>query len=446
MTIRQLNIRQLDSFRQQQGGTIQDSTSRQLEKVLAEMASSFTICAPRIREVSERTYWAFSDCLVHSFANLSSGPHAYDLIKTLVAEEISDSENATTIQALRSLLEIGQAPTVRVINLERRADRLRTFMAQAQSERLLVFKAVVKLVKGDCAFWGEFAYDGQGRALEVEQRLSKECGRQLTTMVDLKWRPGDLKAFDRDAREDEKLVPMSPSERACALSHIASWEGVRRSLSVDMDLACSNLLPYPNHLLRLFRISGFASGKALLSKNKNMPPTPVCIVLEDDAILVDRFVDRLQDLLEELPRDFHFCSIGYSRPKTAPVVKYSSQVGIPTCTWYLTGYILSLAGAHYLLDNLPVQGPVDSWIGLKMCANWDNIYGQTIGVGVHSRPTAESPARKDLAQILKFRAFCALIPLCHQKILAVSAQDSESGVAARSWRQRDTDITYSGHL
>ena len=45
-----------------------------------------------------------------------------------------------------------------------------------------------------------------------------------------------------------------------------------------------------------------------------MPPAPVCIILEDDAILVDRFVDRLESLLEEMPHDFHFCLLGYSRP------------------------------------------------------------------------------------------------------------------------------------
>ena len=190
-------------------------------------------------------------------------------------------------------------------------------------------------------------------------------------------------------------------------------------------------------------MSGFARGPPLLHANENMPPSPVYVVFEDDAIFVDRFVDRLFSVLEELPRDFHFCSLGYGRPKTAPMVKYSMHVGIPTCLWYLTGYILSKDGADYLLSNLPVRGPVDSWIGFHhICANWDNAFGQVVGVGVHSKPTTDSPSRKDLAQILKFRAYAAMVPLCSQKVL--SAPSTMLAGNQRKWRQRDTDITFSG--
>jgi GR25 family glycosyltransferase involved in LPS biosynthesis len=107
----------------------------------------------------------------------------------------------------------------------------------------------------------------------------------------------------------------------------------------------------------MLKISGFARGEALLAANKDNNPSPCCVVLEDDACLCDRFSERLDALLEELPRDFHFCSIGYSRPQRAPIVEYSSQLGIPSCLWYLTGYIISLEGANYLLESLPVVGP-----------------------------------------------------------------------------------------
>jgi len=169
-----------------------------------------------------------------------------------------------------------------------------------------------------------------------------------------------------------------------------------------------------------------------------MPPKPVCVVLEDDAILADRFVERLDLILAELPRDFHFCSLGYGRPNTAPLVKFSSQLVIPTFTWYLTGYILSLEGAKHLIGSLPVCGPIDTWIGLKMVANWDNIFGTQVGVGISTNVTAEAPSKKDLATIMKFRAFAAAEPLCSQKI------GIPVGFAGSKWRQRDTDITYSG--
>jgi GR25 family glycosyltransferase involved in LPS biosynthesis len=190
-------------------------------------------------------------------------------------------------------------------------------------------------------------------------------------------------------------------------------------------------------------LNGFASGPALFPENEDMDPSPVYIILEDDAVLVDRFTDRLKSLLAELPRDFHFCSLGYSRPKTAPLLPLSSQVGIPTAIWYLTGYILSLEGARYLLNQLPVRGPVDSWIGLTMFANWDNALGHAMGVGVHSKSlnNGDVISRKDLRTALRFRAFAATVPLCSQKVGIANGQSARK---SRSWRQRDTDITFSG--
>lgn len=117
---------------------------------------------------------------------------------------------------------------------------------------------------------------------------------------------------------------------------------------------------YQQKLTRMLKISGFARGEALLFRNEDSDPTPCCVILEDDAVLCNRFAERLEAVLEELPRDFHFCSIGYSRPQRAPIVEYSSQLGIPSCLWYLTGYIISLDGAKNLLESLPVAGPGES--------------------------------------------------------------------------------------
>mmetsp|Transcript_2543 Transcript_2543/g.6354 ORF Transcript_2543/g.6354 Transcript_2543/m.6354 type:complete len:221 (+) Transcript_2543:995-1657(+) len=198
---------------------------------------------------------------------------------------------------------------------------------------------------------------------------------------------------------------------------------------------------YQKKLLRTFQISGFARGPALLPANDDcMDPVPVCVILEDDAVLVDRFAERLASLLEELPRDFHMCSLGYSRPRAAPMAEYSAQLGIPSCLWYLTGYVLSLEGARHLIKSLPVTGPVDSWIGLKMCGNWDNKFGDLMGVGKYTKAKAKLPSRKDLAKIMKFRAFAALVPLCAQKV----GTSTTPALTRGGWRDKDTDITYSG--
>lgn len=362
-----------------------------------------------------------------------------------------------TLQAIR---RHSSAPVVRVINLERRKDRMRSFMVQALHERLLVVKAVTEISMISAATcdqtfncngyeFGGSAVDGRGRLVEATARLVQTFGSMeiVNKFVESHWRPNDLKPFDVDApNNDALMVRISPSERACALSHILSWKGVLRSLqSATIDSSLET------HMLRLYKISGYAQGPALLKQNRDMPPTPVCIILEDDAILVDRFTDRLDEMLLELPRDFHFCSLGYSRPKSAPIVPYSDHIGIPSMLWYLTGYCLSAAGAQYLLDALPVVGPVDSWIGLKMTNNWDNTFGTRLGVGIHAKPQSEMPSNHDyLGQIMKFHAYCARRPLCSQKVRVTTTALTSGTIVAptehgrRQWRQRDTDIEYSG--
>lgn len=386
-----------------------------------------------------------------------------NLIQTTMVHTTSRTVGVRNLisKTISSFIDAGEVPTVRVINLKRRPDRALDFMSCAvHKEQLIVIKGPSRMrskslnsktnrnktkainsslnLEGDDKHnFGDYAFDGQCSREELEdqlrQRLENGNSGTLTDFVADKWRPSELKAFDRVARGDFELVHTSMTEKACTLSHIASWMGVESTLSFEIDtvgrINAGGHEWYQNKLLRMFSISGFARGSALLHENEDMDPVPVCVILEDDAILVDRFAERLASLLEELPRDFHFCSLGYSRPKAAPIIEYSSQLGIPSCLWYLTGYILSYEGAKHLIESLPVAGPVDSWIGLKMCANWDNTYGDMMGVGKYTTAKTSLPPRKDLAKIVKFHAFAALVPLCAQK---------------GGWRDKDTDITYSG--
>lgn len=213
------------------------------------------------------------------------------------------------------------------------------------------------------------------------------------------------------------------------------------------------------------QISGYAKGPELRKVDHGAPTnkTPVCVILEDDAILVDRFPERLQALLNELPSDFHFCSIGYSQPKKAPILKFSEHIGIPTFLWYLTGYILSQEGAAYLLNSLPIIGPVDSWIGMKMLSNFSTTSIETseqvssvlthLNYVSREQADANSSDQKRTAEKvkgkLKFRCFAALTPLCSQQVggeMSSTARTFTETPARASWRDRDTDITYSGYL
>ena len=343
-------------------------------------------------------------------------------------------------------------PMIRVINLERRSDRWNAIVDQARASQLLVVRGPASLVESnnrdDEAYWGNYAFDGRGDVDFTKTRITLgDTSIRLNDYVASHWLPCELSVFDKNAKEEEVSVPASATERACALSHVASWKGVERSLrSIEPSISQERNAPSlsavaENSSGRLLRISGFASGPALLHENRAMGPAPVCVILEDDAVLVDRFRDRLATLLCELPRDFHFCSLGYGRPKNAPMIEFSETVGIPTFLWYMTGYILSMEGARLLLNGLPVVGPVDSWVGLKISSNWENEYGYAVGVGRDARISAKRAvmgsmqnvstggtstsngsnasnilAHKDLARLMKFRAFAALVPLCSQKV------------------------------
>jgi len=366
-------------------------------------------------------------CLVAAVM-LSNTPWIIQLTEKLIQKgSISDEEADCLVIAART-------PVIWFINLEARRDRHDKFLARAIVHEVCAHKGVVRLDENGYETNG-YAVDGRGSASEAYKRLVSFTGskRQLDALLAPEWRPHDLKPFDKGAPDHEKLVTMSLSEQACALSHVSCWKAARDSLRLQSKPGGLRDSP---HLLRLMTTCGFASGAALCHENVELQPTPVCLIMEDDAILVEGFREKLERILVELPRDFHFCSIGYSRPKTAPIVEFSTTIGVPSMLWYMTGYILSATGIEFLLNELPVTRPLDNWIGLKMTQNWDNSFGVQVGVGSHGR--GGSVARKDLSKIMRFRAFCSSQPICRQRM------ERQSGLGHRDWRLRDTDIEYSG--
>jgi len=152
------------------------------------------------------------------------------------------SQRIQTSRMLSSFVNAGEIPTVRVINLKRRPDRLLDFMACAVNvHQLLVVKGPGRLkrkVKNLISMNEEddeqyYAFDGQSSRDDLEQQLQQRLDGKgtLSDFVKAKWRPSELKAFDRDARDDFELVSTSTSEKACALSHIATWIGIETTLS-----------------------------------------------------------------------------------------------------------------------------------------------------------------------------------------------------------------------
>ena len=461
---RQLAVRQMNEYRDSIGGAVRQS-------ILC--LGQFDTVVKRLNNIQNSDPWELVVAILECASILGDAMPIICTIDNLASREmiISKAASGNLRRFMETMSNVCNQPTLRVINLQRRADRMNAFIAQAIADNVLTVLAVAFInpagetqIPESGQFFGLHALDGSGRMAQVREVFLKAVGgkkKSLDALIQPQWRPNDLKPFDRDAPKSDHLVMMTDTEIACALSHIASWKGVLRSLDLPATGSSSlepgnRIFRHEHHVRRLVRISGFAHGEPLDAKLGDLPPTPVCVILEDDAILCARFRDRLDKLLKELPRDFHFCSIGYSRPKSAPILPFTSQVGIPSHLFYMTGYILSAAGAQFLINSLPVVGPVDSWIGLKMTNNWDNVYGEALGVGVHSRPHCDTPpARKDLKKILQFQAYCARQPLCWQRVDGSSksgdpfSQYDDEEVTGRlatpSWRrQRDTDIVYSG--
>jgi hypothetical protein len=138
-------------------------------------------------------------------------------------------------RVIATLIDAGNIPTVRVINLKRRPDRRLDFMSGASKEQLIVCQAPITLKhqpnNKNHVFTGGYAFDGKSSYNELRKMVFDRLSRSVSDLVADKWIPGDLRAFDNDARNDSKLVSTTLSEKACALSHIASWIGVEKSLS-----------------------------------------------------------------------------------------------------------------------------------------------------------------------------------------------------------------------
>jgi hypothetical protein len=137
-------------------------------------------------------------------------------------------------RTMTTFIDVGEIPTVRVINLKRRPDRLLDFMSCASKEQLIVIKGPISAkynVDENEECTGDYAFDGKCSYNELKKSVSDRLNGASTNFVADNWRPGDLRAFDRDAREDSELVQTSLTEKACALSHIASWVSVEKSLS-----------------------------------------------------------------------------------------------------------------------------------------------------------------------------------------------------------------------
>jgi len=116
---------------------------------------------------------------------------------------------------------------------------------------------------------------------------------------------------------------MSPGEVGCARSHVALWRML-------LESSCDNML-----------------------------------ILEDDCQFVRyRFAQALQCALEQVPSDWGILYLGFSSRGPREYVSTTDWVHVykPTYGFHTHAYLVTRSAAEVLLNQLPVQGPIDVWL------------------------------------------------------------------------------------
>lgn len=210
------------------------------------MVDRFSPILQSLINLMNPTDWRGVDTLLRCCVLMGDGRSllqiANDALPSLMkATHTLGSDQFNQMSASRTMttfVDVGELPTVRVINLKRRPDRLLDFMSNASREQVIVIKGP-SAVKQQCnepeEYAGHYAFDGNCTLDELKTQL----GSEISDYVTVNWRPGDLRAFDRKARKTNDLVRTSMTEKCCAISHIATWIGVKRSLSEFNESNCA---------------------------------------------------------------------------------------------------------------------------------------------------------------------------------------------------------------
>lgn len=127
--------------------------------------------------------------------------------------------------------------------------------------------------------------------------------------------------FKKHSHVENLTLNMSVGERGCCASHIRAWMRAAKS------------------------------------------ETPL-LVFEDDAVAQATFVSSLAKSMQEAPRDtdmIFLTDLDYGTPKPAGQVLME-----PEFVWTTSGYVIFPAAARTLLTMLPVDMPVDNFLGWQI--------------------------------------------------------------------------------
>jgi len=246
---------------------------------------------------------------------------------------------------------------VKCINLKRRPDRWQAFTSQSSSVA------------------------GAGVVSKIVERVDAVDGILLTPdTTDVP--PNECKMewdASKNAKYDPHIQPpmikqCTMGEVGCTLSHVALWKELAMAVQVDASM----------------------------------------LILEDDAIFHPTFSSSFPKMWKLVPEDWDifylgFCNVG---PVT-PVVQHKYPQGEgqhdcltvsivrPSYGFYTHAYALRTKGAQRLVSQLPVVGPIDTWLA-------DNAwFGMNVYYGVIGRSTCIiGQQRKDLKNDIVHSAHC----------------------------------------
>ena len=148
----------------------------------------------------------------------------------------------------------------------------------------------------------------------------------IDSVLTLKWNIGKWK------NQGTKMINMTDGEKGVIMSHYNLWK--------------------------------------IVSKSKKTH-----LILEDDAIGINENTsDILNLILKNLPSDYDIYLLGYIDLKPDNIIKDHSKVKEFVL---LHSYLITPTGAKKLLNNLPINMPVDSWI--SSISDKINIYRHNYG-------------------------------------------------------------------
>jgi GR25 family glycosyltransferase involved in LPS biosynthesis len=131
------------------------------------------------------------------------------------------------------------------------------------------------------------------------------------------------------------------------------------------------------------------------------------LILEDDVFFEPGFAEQLNLTWKELPQqedgspDFDVLYVSFSEVERGShrEARSPNVLRLLKGYWWLSGYIISAAGARKLLASLPVTGPVDLWMNLRAAT-----------LNVYSTPRSIIAQRTDLQSDNRY----SILPLLSQ--------------------------------